>query len=75
MLSRKCFGRYQKRVGPRIQKLGECRIQLIEIAWTDGVQQDVRLIGGDFCLTHAIRHAGFDESHRIAKREISGASV
>src|SRR5262249_43511078 len=36
---------------------GKCRIQLIEIAWTDGVQQDVRLIGGDFCFTHAFRHA------------------
>jgi len=41
MLSRECLRRYQKRVGPRIQKVGKCRIQLIEIAGTDGVQHDV----------------------------------
>ena len=57
MLPREWFRRHEKRVGPRIQKVGKCRIQLIEIARTDGVQQDVRLIGGDFCFTHACRHA------------------
>src|SRR5262249_37291717 len=45
-------------IRPRSQKIGKCRIKLIEIGWPDGMQQDFRLIGSDLCLTHACRHTG-----------------
>jgi len=38
---RERFRRNQKWVGPCFQTLGKRRIQLIEILWTDGMQQDV----------------------------------
>ena len=66
------FGRHQQRVRVLIEKLGECRFQLVEISSPDGAKQNVQPIGGSFCFAHARRHTGIRGIPRSAKREIFG---